>query len=157
MPGDHCDIPPKSGWLNCAMVPPPERSACRIVRTASAETEWRIETREMNPSSFSGMVAILGCPQLFVNLDVCSQQKRHARYRIYRTTHPSGGTLERVADYLQNASNYGGRRRLWKRCFVMVDRDSAPDHSSFGVVHAPLMCGDLDRRRMYACLNRSKG
>jgi hypothetical protein len=28
----------------------------------------------MNPSSFSAMVAVLGCPQLFVNLDVCSQQ-----------------------------------------------------------------------------------
>src|SRR6266404_8155963 len=127
MPGNHWDIPPNSGWLNCAMVPPPERSARRIVRTASAETEWRIETREMNPSSFSGMVAILGCPQLFVNLDVCSQQKRHARYRIYRTTHPSGGTLERVADYLHNASNYGGRHGLW----AQISKSIAMEHLWF--------------------------
>src|ERR1700687_2816029 len=87
-------MPPKSEWLNWAMLPPPERSARRIVRTASAETEWRIETREMNPSSFGGMVAVLGYPQLFVNLDVCSHQKRHARYRIYRTSIPLAPRLD---------------------------------------------------------------
>jgi hypothetical protein len=27
MPGDHCDMPPNSGWLNWAMLPPPNRSA----------------------------------------------------------------------------------------------------------------------------------
>jgi|SRR5882724_1384174 len=58
IPGDHCDIPPKSEWRNCAMRPPLERSARRIVRTASGETECRIETRSMNPSSSNGMVSI---------------------------------------------------------------------------------------------------
>jgi hypothetical protein len=38
------------------MLPPPERSARKIVRTASGEIEWRIATREMNPSSLIGMV-----------------------------------------------------------------------------------------------------
>jgi hypothetical protein len=37
MPGDHWDIPPKSEWLNWAMLPPPDRSARRIVRTASGQ------------------------------------------------------------------------------------------------------------------------
>src|SRR6476620_2967338 len=59
IPGDHCDMPPKSEWLNWAMVPPPDRSARNIVRTASVETEWRIETRSIKASSFNGMSVLL--------------------------------------------------------------------------------------------------
>jgi len=51
IPGDHCDIPPKSGWLNWAMLPP--RSAYRIVRTASGATECRLERREIRTSSLA--------------------------------------------------------------------------------------------------------
>src|SRR6188472_4194648 len=61
IPGDHCDMPPKSEWLNWAMVPPPDRSARNMVRTASVETEWRMETRSINASSFNGMgVSLIG-------------------------------------------------------------------------------------------------
>src|SRR6185312_7076437 len=59
IPGDHCDMPPKSEWLNWAMVPPPDRSARNIVRTASVETEWRMENRSINASSFNGMSVLL--------------------------------------------------------------------------------------------------
>jgi hypothetical protein len=39
----------------------------------------------------------------------------------------------------------------------MVDRDSAPDHSSFGVAYAPLICSEEHWiGRMYACLNGPK-
>jgi hypothetical protein len=44
-----------SAWLNWAIVPPPERSARSIVRTASGETECLSDTREIKLSSFSGI------------------------------------------------------------------------------------------------------
>ena len=34
MPGDHCAIPSNSGRLNCALMPPPARSAHRTSLTA---------------------------------------------------------------------------------------------------------------------------
>jgi len=40
------------------MVPPPERSARKIVRTASGVTEWRMETPDMKPYSFGGMAVV---------------------------------------------------------------------------------------------------
>jgi len=64
VPDDHWDIPPKSGWLNWAMWPPPDRSAWRIVRTASGETEFRIATRATNPSSFRGMMTPCVVPKI---------------------------------------------------------------------------------------------
>src|SRR6478609_9836481 len=66
IPGDHWDMPPKSEWLNWAMVPPPERSARKMVRTASGETEWRRATRVINPSSFNGMIVVLTVTARFV-------------------------------------------------------------------------------------------
>jgi hypothetical protein len=37
--GEHCDIPPKSAWLNCAIRPPPLRRAASTTCTAAGETE----------------------------------------------------------------------------------------------------------------------
>jgi tryptophan-rich sensory protein len=39
MPGDHYDIPPKSALLNCAIRPPPRRSATNAACTAAGDKE----------------------------------------------------------------------------------------------------------------------
>lgn len=37
----HWPEPPNSGWLNCAIVPPPACTACSITVTASVLKPWR--------------------------------------------------------------------------------------------------------------------
>jgi hypothetical protein len=56
IPGDLCDMPPKSAWLNCAIRPPPDRSARSTVRTASAETECLMARRVIKASSVTSSV-----------------------------------------------------------------------------------------------------
>lgn len=93
IPGDHCDMPPKSEWLNWAMVPPPDRSARNIVRTASVETEWRMETRSINASSFNGIASSL-----------IVQASRGPGYLFLPTL--------RDRDIAQNAKGSGGHQDL---------------------------------------------
>jgi hypothetical protein len=58
IPGDHWDIPPKSGWLNCAMLPPLDRSACRLCELRPGILNAGLRRGRINPSSFNGMVSV---------------------------------------------------------------------------------------------------
>ena len=53
MPGDHCDIPPKSAWLNWAILPPPRRRAVITTCTAAGDTEYLFAIRSTNSSSLA--------------------------------------------------------------------------------------------------------
>jgi hypothetical protein len=53
MPGDHCDIPPKSAWLNWAIRPPPLRSAASTTWTAADDTACFFAIRSTNSSSLT--------------------------------------------------------------------------------------------------------
>ena len=53
MPGDHCDIPPKSAWLNWAIRPPPLRRAASTTCTAAGETECFFAIRSTRSPSFA--------------------------------------------------------------------------------------------------------
>src|ERR1700680_706472 len=85
------------------MVPPPERSARRIVRTASAETEWTMETRAINPSSFNGMIAVLSYPAAIREPNVYSLQNGRIDMAFLGATVPQRNPAK-VAGYFYNAT-----------------------------------------------------
>ena len=53
IPPDHCDMPPNSGWLNCAMAPPLAFSARSTALIASSEIAWRDASLAINRASDS--------------------------------------------------------------------------------------------------------
>jgi hypothetical protein len=53
--GDHCDIPPKSAWLNCAIRPPPLRRAVMTTCTAAGDTECLFAKSSTNSPSVSAI------------------------------------------------------------------------------------------------------
>ena len=59
MPGDHCDIPPKSAWLNWAIRPPPLRRAASTTCTAAGETECFFAIRSTRSPSFADISCFL--------------------------------------------------------------------------------------------------
>src|ERR1700742_2094089 len=59
MPGDHCDIPPKSAWLNWAIRPPPLRRAASTTCTAAGETECLFAIRSTRSPSFADISGFL--------------------------------------------------------------------------------------------------
>src|SRR5664279_2321886 len=60
MPGDHCDIPPKSAWLNWAIRPPPLRRALSTTPTAAGDTECFFAIRSTRSLSLTDIFVVPG-------------------------------------------------------------------------------------------------